>query len=97
MQACTSQFPHAIHLRCCLHFKDNVKSKLERKLKLPRKVAQEFIADILGKASSLEKGFVDADDEETYEIQLKSLKKNMEHKSHKKEPVFFNWFQEYCG
>ena len=55
VQACQSQFTIAIHLRCWLHFKDNMLHKLERDLHLPRNVAQEFISDIMGTASMLER------------------------------------------
>ena len=100
VQACVSQFPTAIHLRCWLHLKDNIKNKLECSLKLPRNVAQEFIADILGKASSLEKGLVDADDEDDYLVQLQSLKKVWDEREHKvtnDDPVFHTWFQQHCA
>ena len=54
VQACNSQFPNAFHLRCWLHFKDNLLNKLERGLHLPRSVTQEFIADVMGNVSTLE-------------------------------------------
>ena len=62
VQACHSQFSNAIHLRCWLHFKDNLRNKLERDLHLSKAVAQEFISDIMGKVSSLERGLLDAED-----------------------------------
>ena len=95
VQACHSQFPYAIHLRCWLHFKDNLKYKLEHDLQLPRHLAQEFIADILGRASNLETGLVDADDEETYTAQLTSLQtvwNEREQQFTEKDPTFYEWF-----
>ena len=99
VQACHSQFPDAIHLRCWLHFKDNLMSKLERGLHLPRNVTQEFIADIMGSISTLEHGLVDAEDEQVFTAQLHSLKdvwNNRERACTKEDPVFYDWFLEHC-
>ena len=99
VQACHSQFPNAIHLRCWLHFKDNLSSKLERDLRLPRNVTQEFIADIMGNVSTLEHGLVDAEDDEVFNAQLQSLEKvwnKREQACTKDDPVFYDWFLEYC-
>ena len=41
-------FPYAIHLRCFIHFKRNIKERLKN-YEIPAKEASEFIADILGK------------------------------------------------
>ena len=90
---CHSQFPDAIHLRCWLHFKDNLLSKLERGLHLPRNVTQEFIADIMGSISTLEHGLVDAEDDQVFTTQLHSLKdvwNNRERACTKEDPVFYN-------
>ena len=57
---------------CLLHFKDNLRNKLERHLRLPRNVAQEFIADVLGTASILESGLVDAATDDTYSMTMAS-------------------------
>lgn len=97
VQACHSQFPQAIHLRCWLHFKDNLKRRLEHDLHLPRNLAQEFIADVLGSASGLETGLVDADDECAFTYQLTSLKQvwnEREQQFTKKDPLFYDWFEK---
>lgn len=97
--ACISQFSCAVHVRCWLHFKDNLKRKLEHDLNLPRHTAQEFISDILGNASQLER-LVDADDESTFEAQLTSFQEvwdNRERQITKREPVFYTWFKEHCA
>lgn len=97
VQACHSQFPSAVHLRCWLHFKDNLKNKLERDLRLPSELAQEFIADVLGNASSLERGLVEAADDETFDTQLTSLKEvwnEREQQFTKSDPVFYDWFKK---
>ena len=40
-------FPHAIHLRCFLHFRGNIEEKL-RQLNLPQLVLKEIVYDVLG-------------------------------------------------
>ena len=73
--AFTTQFKKALHLRCWLHFKDNVKHKLQ-KLRIPNNIALEFIADIFGSASQLQKGLADAEDEGMFDTLLASLKES---------------------
>lgn len=100
VQACSSQFPSAVHLRCWLHFKDNLRNKLERDLRLPRNVAQEFIADVLGVATTLERGLADAADEDAFAAQLISLREvwdERESQCTNEEPVFYQWFQVHCA
>ena len=92
VQACRSQFSNAIHLRCWLHFKDNLRNKLERDLHLSRAVAQEFISDLMGKVSTLERGLLDAEDEEVFTAQLHSLEEvwnKRESESTKQKAVFY--------
>ena len=99
VQACHSKFPNAIHLRCWLHFKDNLSSKLERDLRLPKNVTQEFIVDIMGNVSTLEHGLVDAEDDEVFNAQLQNLEKvwnEREQACTKDDSVFYDWFLEYC-
>jgi len=98
VQACQSQFPGAIHLRCWLHFKDNLLNKLERDLRLPRCVSQEFISDIMGNASKLEHGLVDAEDEEIFTVRLHSLEdvwNQRESNVTNEKALFYDWFLEY--
>ena len=99
VQACNSQFSNAFHLRCWLHFKDNLLNKLERGLHLPRSVTQEFIADVMGNVSTLDHGLVDAEDEEVFTAQLHSLEEvwnKRERACTKEDPVFYDWFLEHC-
>ena len=98
VKACHSQFSNAIHLRCWLHFKDNLRNKLERDLHLSRAVAQEFISDIMGKVSTLERGLLDAEDEDVFTAQLHSLEEvwnKRESDSTKQKAVFYDWFLEH--
>ena len=98
VQACHSQFPNAFHLRCWLHFKDNLLNKLERDLRLPRDIAHEFIADVMGNVSTMEHGLLDAKDEEVFTAQLSSLEEvwnKREHKYTNQDPVFYDWFLKH--
>lgn len=54
-------FPTAVHLRCTLHLRQNVKDKL-RNLGVPQSVAREFVDDIFGKqtGSHFKAGLVDS-------------------------------------
>ena len=52
INALSIQFPSAIHVRCFLHFKDNIKFKLTSGIKLPMTATDEFLADIFGKPSA---------------------------------------------
>ncbi len=79
--------------------KDNLKNKLERELQLPKVVAQEFIHDVFGAPTKLEKGLVDAEDEDTLMAQFASLEEvwnNRESLSTNAEPQFYQWFKLHC-
>ena len=96
VQACHSQFLRAIHLRCWLHFRDNLLNKLEQGLHLPRSVAQE--SDVTGNSSTLEHDLVDAEDE-AFTAQLHSLKEvwnKREQACTKEDPMFYDWFLKHC-
>ena len=56
VKALAATFPKAKHLRCFLHFKGNVEHKL-RELGIP---LNKEIIDIMGRASYLQYGLVDA-------------------------------------
>jgi len=72
VNALSTVFPHAIHLRCFLHFRGNIEAKL-RQLNLPQSVAKEFIYDIFGNVSQLQQGLVDAEDETKLDSMLTSF------------------------
>ena len=96
--ALSLEFPSAIHLRCFLHFKDNIKSKLVGDLKLTQTVANEFIVDIFGKASTLQFGLVDAENEQEFCSKLASLEEiwnKRESDLTGKESKFFQWFSTH--
>ena len=52
-------FHSAMHLRCDIHVKDNIKSKLSS-LGIPNLVAKEYMADIFGRGE--EAGLVHCED-----------------------------------
>lgn len=59
-EALHTQFRFATHLRCFLHFRGNIESKLAD-LGISKTNAQEFVRDIFGNPAMLEEGLVDAD------------------------------------
>ena len=66
-------FDEAVHLRCFLHFKGNLDSKLQE-YRVPKYERIEFLRDVFGNPEELEKGIVDADTEEEFEALTVSLK-----------------------
>ena len=59
-EALQTQFRYATHLRCFLHFRGNLETKLSD-IGVSKSDAQEFIKDVLGNPALLEEGLVDAD------------------------------------
>ena len=47
-KALSVSFPHALHLRCFIHFRENCKEKL-RSSNIPEQVQKEYLADIFGR------------------------------------------------
>ena len=89
-------FPHALHLRCFLHFRGNIEDKL-RELCTPTDISK-FVRDILGYPSHLEAGLVDADSEPAFEAMTESLKGvwNNREEPFNHPPVFHAWFTKNC-
>ena len=90
-------FDEAVHLRCFLHFKGNLDSKL-REYKVPKNERIEFLRDVFGNPEELEKGIVDADTEEEFEALIISLKEIWERRErqYNNPPQFHSWFVRYC-
>ena len=61
IEAFSHCFPVALHLRCFIHYRKNIKEKL-KEYGIPPHVADEFVADIFGKHSGTkyEEGLVDS-------------------------------------
>ena len=47
-KALSVSFPHALHLRCFIHFRENCKEKL-RSSNIPEQIQKEYLADIFGR------------------------------------------------
>ena len=69
--------PHALQLRCFLHFKRNVQEKL-RDLALPKQVAQQILDDIFGKREGnlRVEGLVDTTSVEDFELKFGALEEH---------------------
>ena len=93
-------FPHAVHLRCTSHMRQNVRDKL-RSLNVPQSVMNEFLHDIFGKqtGSHFEAGLVDAESETSFRTALSKLQyrwNNLERSCvPNSEPQFHAWFQKF--
>ena len=96
-------FPSAVHLRCTLHLRQNMKDKLHN-LGVPQSVAREFVDDIFGKqtGSHLEAGLVDPESEAVFRSVLSKLQyrwNNLETLRscipNDSEPQFHAWFCKF--
>ena len=94
-------FPHAVHLRCMNHMRQNVKEKLHD-LNIPQNIWKEFLSDIFGVqvGSHFECGLVDSQSEATFSAALQALKErwnNLERscKQGSSSPEFHTWFLTY--
>ena len=64
-------FNKAVHVRCFLHFKGNLDSRLQD-LGIPKHERIEFLRDVFGNPLQLEDGLVDVDDD-SFEVAVKNL------------------------
>ena len=76
INALSHNFPHAIQLRCFLHFKRNMQEKLHE-LGMSKAIMAEFISDVFGKqrGSCHTEGLVDCNSECEFDEKLKGLEK----------------------
>ena len=90
-------FDKAIHLRCLLHFRGNLDSKL-KEFHVPKHERIEFLRDVFGNPSELQTGIVDADTEEEFGVLIESLKEvwDEREKLYNNPPEFYVWFMKYC-
>ena len=90
-------FDKAVHLRCFLHFRGNLDSKL-KELHIPKHEWIEFLRDIFGNPGDLQTGIMDADTEEEFVVLVESLKEvwDEREKLYKNPPQFYTWFMKYC-
>ena len=96
VNAFSTVYSEAIHLRCFLHFRGNIEHKL-RQLNVPSTTIKEFTRDIFGCPTLLQHGLVDAQDE----LELNRMMSKLEDKWNGYEtpfnspPVFYSWFMEH--
>ena len=90
-------FRKAIHLRCFLHLRGNLESRL-RGYGIPKHVQIEFIRDVFGNPKELEDGIVDAGSPAEYEAMVRSLQVIWDdrEKEYNNPPQFFQWFLSNC-
>ena len=92
-------FPHAVHLRCSNHLRQNVKDKLHA-LAIPQNLWKEFLSDIFGQqvGTQYEKGLVDSESPEVFKnalARLESRWNNLESSVSERDPQFHSWFAQY--
>ena len=89
-------FPKAVHLRCFLHFRQNIEHKLQE-FGVSSAVIKEYRRDIFGDPQSLQVGLVDVSSKSELESKLASLEKkwNDLEKPFHSPPQFYEWFQEH--
>ena len=97
VNAFSTVFPNALHLRCFLHFRGNIERKL-RELNIPAEESKRFIIDIFGCPSKLETGLVDSKDETEFHFSVSSLEKkwNEIEEKYSSPPTFHSWFRQHC-
>ena len=96
VNAFSAVFPKAIHLRCFLHFRENIVRKLQQ-LRVPTAVIDEFKKDIFGNPQQLELGLVDSESECDLDAKLKVLKKKWDEREtpFNSPQEFHSWFMEH--
>ena len=97
INAFSAVFSGAIHLRCFLHFRENIEHKL-RELQISPGVMKEFTKDIFGNPSKLERGLVDAKNEGELHSMLNELEQrwNDIEQQFSSPPMFHSWFVQHC-
>ena len=89
------QFKSAIHLRCFLHLRGNLKAKLSD-LGVSKPDAQEFVKDVLGNPALLKDGLVDAEPSKLNEqfANLKTTWDDREASLGSLKACFHDWFEK---
>ena len=97
VKAFSTVFSKASHLRCFLHFRENMERKL-RELSIPMETAKEFIRDVFGCVASRQRGLVDAKDGVELEDMFSSVQQtwNDRERESSSTPVFHTWFGKHC-
>lgn len=95
--ALATSFPKAQHVRCFLHFRQNIECKL-RELNIPKAVALEIVKDIMGCPTQLQRGLLDAENEEEMDEMLTGFENRWKEfeKQYNSPPFFYIWFMKHC-
>ena len=95
--ALATTFPQAQHVRCFLHFRDNIQRKL-RELGVPQSVSCEIVKDIMGCPSQLQLGLVDSESVDKMDDLLARFERrwNEFEKPYNSPPFFHSWFVKHC-
>lgn len=90
-------FSSALYVRCFLHFRGNLEAKLGS-LKVPKQDRVEFLHDIFHNPRKMEKGIVDADNENEFEDSLLKLRSvwNAREEQYNNPPEFYSWCVSNC-
>lgn len=99
IEAFSHCFPNALHLRCFLHFRKNIKEKL-KEYGISSHVSDEFVADIFGRHSGVyEEGLVDSTSVGDFNNHLEACKDvwNSRETPYAPQggPRFYNYFVRY--
>lgn len=102
IEAFGHNFPHAKQLRCFIHMKKNIESKLKEN-GLPSSISQEFISDIFGKnmGGIYEEGLVDATSSVEFDCRLENCRNvwNVREKQYRGsgQRSFYDYFVSHCA
>lgn len=90
-------FNMAVHLRCFLHFKGNLESRLQE-YRFPKHLQVEFLRDVFGDPTNAQDGLVDAKSDTDFEGILSRLEAIWDDREriHNSPPQFFKWFVKNC-
>ena len=96
VNAFAAVFPRATHLRCFLHFRENIERKLQQ-LNISTSTIKEYRRDIFGNPSQYELGLVDAESKSELDAMLNSLEEvwNDRESSFHSPPEFYSWFRRH--
>lgn len=94
--AFSHEFRYAVRLTCFIHFRQNVKRKLQE-LNYPGSDIKEILDDLFGcrQGSTLSEGLVDSSSEEEFDGKLSVLEEKWEKLGGSLESGIYEWFVQY--
>ena len=98
VDAFSHEFRYAIHLTCFIHFRQNIKRKLQE-LQYPDSAIKEVLSDIFGctQGDTFSEGLVDSNSDEEFDEKLCLLKERWQQleAAHNIESSVYDWFLQY--